>query len=177
MSIKVVNKREVKEEAKQTAEEQVVHTHSHHHLSQQERMAFYSGAESASLTGSSMKRVRDLQAANDELQRQISTLRHECSLSADPLKIMNDIEYCSSTIARNTGEILHIFSQNEKRLARIAELERQNINLQQEVTDTMSSFGSNNDPDAKTQFASGYFNAKCILESNIVTLQQLKTAA
>ena len=144
MSVKVLNKREqaAKETVKEVAEEQV---HVHHHVSAKERKQFYTGEESSALTSANIKRVRDLQCANDELQRKIATLRHECSLSEDPLKVMNDIEYCNATIARNTGEILNIFTQNEKRMARIAELEKQNINLQQEITDTMSAFGSMND--------------------------------
>src|SRR5579885_2030573 len=112
MVVKTIDKVEKKEAVQHTAEAAAT-THVMH-MSQQERLLFYSGQESSSLTSGSMRRVRDLQCANDELQRKIATLRHECSLSEDPLKIMNDIEYCNATIARNTGEILNIFNQNEK---------------------------------------------------------------
>jgi hypothetical protein len=181
MSVKEINKRaqqvETKEEVKHVASEQTTHAHSHHHVSFHDKMLFFSGAESALLPVSWLQRVRELQTSNDELQRQVASLRHECSLSADPLKIMNDIQYATSTIAKNTGEILNLFRQNEKRLAHIAEIERQNLNLQQEITDTMSSFGSNNQQDKQTEFAAGYFNAKSSYENNAFTLQQLKSVA
>lgn len=176
MAIRVVDKTEKKESVQHAAAEQVMQAHVHH-MSQQERLLFYTGQESSALTCSSIRRVRDLQCANDELQRKIATLRHECSSSEDPLKIMNDIEYCNATIARNTGEILNVFTQNEKRLAKIAELERQNINLQQEITDNMSAFATVVEQDKKTRFASEYFNAKSSFDNNIALLTQLKNAA
>lgn len=167
-----------KEALNHVIEAHAVPNHAQHHVSHQDKVRFFSGEETTStLPLSSMRRVRELQTANKEIQRQIEHLRHECSLSSEPLRILNEIEHANSTVAKNTGEILNIFTQNEKRLARIADLEQQNINLQQEITDTMSSFSANSEQDKKTEFASGYFKAKSTYDNNIVMLNQLKSAA
>ncbi len=151
-------------------------THAHHHVS--EKLKFFSGEETnSSLPLSAQRRVRELQTGNKELQRQIAHLKHECSLSSDPLHIMNEIENANSTVAKNAGEILNIFTQNEKRLARIAELEKQNINLQQEITDNMAAFASISEQDKKSGFASGYYSARSTYENNLATLHQLKSAS
>lgn len=186
MSIKVATTNQSEQKISHIDEaEKTVHPHvtqaqpisPTHHITHHEKAKFYSGEESVSLPSSALKRVRDLQAANDELQRHIAALRHDCSLSQDPLKIMNDIGYAQATVARNTGEIMNIFLQNEKRLAQIAELEKHNINLQQEITDTMSAFGVHNEQEKKIHCATGYFSAKTNLDHNVLLLQQLKNAA
>jgi DNA integrity scanning protein DisA with diadenylate cyclase activity len=153
------------------AQQEASTTHVNTHITTYERIKFYSGEDRASIQLNSLQQVRTLECANDDLQRQITHLKSD---TVDPLKTLADIDHCNAMIARNTGEILNVYAQNEKRLARINELEKQNINLQQEISDTQAAFGSSHDQDLKIKYASEYFGAKSSYDGNLVEIQELK---
>jgi hypothetical protein len=114
-----------------------------------------------------------LQESNDSLQRQISRNEKEVLHSEDALSILAEIEHCNIMIARNTGEILNIYTQNEKRLQRIMELEAQNINLQQKMSDTQGEFITCHDMSQRTKFAAEFFTTKAQYERNLVEIREL----
>jgi hypothetical protein len=138
-----------------------------------DRAEFYTGHERMTLQMRSIKRVRELQEANDNLQRQVSRNEKEISHSEDPLAILAEIEHCKIMIARNTGEIVNIYTGNEKRLKRIAELEAENINLQQEMSDTQGKFITCHDMIQRTKFAAEFFLTKTQYEKNIAEIHEL----
>jgi hypothetical protein len=138
-----------------------------------DRADFYTGNERMSLQMRQIQRTRELQEANDNLQRQVTRSEKELLQADDPLSILAEIEHCNIMIARNTGEILNIYAQNEKRLTRIMELEAQNINLQQDVSDTQGKFITCRDMSQRTKFAAEFFITKAQLEKNLVEIREL----
>src|SRR5690349_23758160 len=81
------------------------------------------------LTQTSMRRIQELQGANDELHRQMAQYEKDIVHSADPLSLIAEKERCTILIARNSGEISKIHVENEERIRRIAELEEKNKRL------------------------------------------------
>jgi hypothetical protein len=138
-----------------------------------DRAEFYTGGERMTLQMTQIQRVRELQESNDSLQRQISRNEKEVLHSEDALSILAEIEHCNIMIARNTGEILNIYTQNEKRLQRIRELEAQNINLQQKMSDTQGEFITCHDMSQRTKFAAEFFTTKAQYERNLVEIREL----
>jgi hypothetical protein len=134
---------------------------------------FYTGKERMTLQMRQIQRVRELQESNDNLQRQVTQNEKELLHVEDPLAILAEIEHCNIIIARNTGEILNIYSQNEKRLKRIMELEKQNINLQQEMSDTQAKFITCHEMAQRTKFAADFFLSKAQFEKNLVEIREL----
>ncbi len=134
---------------------------------------FYTGQERMTLQMRSIKRVRELQEANDNLQRQVTRNEKEISHSEDPLAILAEIEHCKIMIARNTGEIVNIYTSNEKRLKRIGELEAENINLQQDMSDTQGKFITCHDMTQRTKFAAEFFLTKSQFEKNVAEVHDL----
>jgi hypothetical protein len=130
------------------------------------RSEFYTGHERMTLQDSQVQRVRELQEINDNLQRQVSKNEKELLHSQDPLTVLAEIEHCNIMIARNTGEILNIYSQNETRLKRIAELEAENINLQQDMSDTQGKFITCHEMSQRTKYAAEFFLTKAHYERN-----------
>jgi hypothetical protein len=142
-------------------------------FSHDERADFYSGEDRHTLKGSDIERVRELHEHNDELQRQIITKRKELTSSSDQLALIADMEHCSILIARNTGEILKIYAQNEARIKRIAEIETTNCKLREDIMDMRDKFISNHDIQQRTKFAAEFFVLKDKLEKNTVELSEL----
>jgi len=138
-----------------------------------DRAEFYTGKERLTLQMRSVKRVRELQESNDNLQRQVTRNEKELSNAADPLAVLAEIEHCKIIISRNTGEIVNIYTNNENRLRRIAELEAQNINLQQDMSDTQGKFITCHDMSQRTKFAAEFFLTKTQLEKNIAEINDL----
>ncbi len=138
-----------------------------------DRAEFYTGCERMTLQTGQIQKVRELQESNDNLQRQVTRNEKELLHAEDPLAILAEIEHCNITIARNTGEILNIYTQNEKRLKRIMELEAQNINLQQEMSDTQGKFITCHDMSQRTRFAAEFFVNKAQYEKNLAEIREL----
>src|SRR6267154_2292254 len=138
-----------------------------HLFNHDDRAEFYTGNERMTLKMRQIQRFRELQESNDNLQRQITGDEKELLHAEDPLAILAEIEHCNIMIARNTGEILNIYSQNEKRLKRIIELEAENINLQQEMSDTQGKFITCHDMSQRTRFAAEFFINKAHHEKNL----------
>ncbi len=144
-----------------------------HLLSRDDRAEFYTGHERMTLQMKLVQRVRELQEINDNLQRQVVKNEKELLHAQDPLSVLAEIEHWNIMIARNTGEILNIYAQNESRLKRIAELEAENINLQQEMSDTQGKFITCHEMGQRTRFAAEFFLTKAQYEKNIVEIRDL----
>jgi hypothetical protein len=142
-------------------------------FSHDDRAEFYTGNERLTLQMRQIQRVRELQESNDNLQRQISRNEKEVVHSEDPLSILAEIEHCNIIIARNTGEIINIYAQNEKRLKRIMELEAENINLSQEMSDTQGKFITCHDMTKRTKIAAEFFVSKAQFEKNLAEIREL----
>lgn len=142
-------------------------------VSQDDRAVFYTGQDRLSLQRANVQRVRELHEANDQLQRQIMKNEKDLLSSSDPLTILAEIEHCNIIIARNTGEILNIYSQNEARLKRIKELEALNLDLQQEMSDMQGKFITTHDMHQRTTCAAAYFLSKATYEKNLIEIREL----
>ena len=138
-----------------------------------DRSNFYAGGERLTLTAASLAKVRQLHEANDCLQRQIANCEKGLGVAADPLSVHAEIEHCHLMIARNTGEILNIYSMNESRLRRIAELEAQNLQLEKNMVDSQGLFISTRDMNQRTQHAIEFFLNKSTFERNTEELRNL----
>ena len=138
-----------------------------------DRAEFYTGQDRMTLQAMHVQRVRELQELNDNLQRQVTKNEKEVEHSQDPLTILAEIEHCKIMIARNTGEILNIYMQNEQRLKRIEALEAQNINLQQDMSDIQGKFIASNEMPQRTKFAADFFSAKSAFEKNVAEIREL----
>jgi hypothetical protein len=110
---------------------------------------------------------------NDNLQREISRKERLLLGAADPLAISADIEHAKIMLARNTGEILKIYTEDEERRRRIAELEAQNIRLRADMVSTQSKFISDHDMQHRTRHAAEFFLSKSKLEKNIAEIIEL----
>lgn len=134
---------------------------------------FYTGQDRLSLQSFNLQRVRELQENNDNLQRDILKKEKEVLNSADPLSILADIEHCRIMIARNTGEILKIYSQNDARLKRIQELEAENVRLKEEIIDMRDQFIQTHEVHARTKHAMEFFIMKEKIEKNAAEIYEL----
>lgn len=144
-----------------------------HKTSKQEIVEFYTGKDRMTLQVKNIHRVRELQENNDHLQRQVRENEISLSTSHDPLTIIAQIEQCNILISRNTGEILNIHIQNDRRLARIAQLEAENINLQQDITDFQGKFSNCHEINDRAGFASEFFLARAQYEKNVMEIREL----
>lgn len=138
------------------------------------RFEFYVGKERMTLRNEDLQRIRELQDANDQLQRQVAMQKQELFQVADSLKLSAEIEQSMCMIARNAGEILSIYSDNESRLRRISALEDKNINLQQDMSDVLGKVATCHEMQQKTQFAKEYFLKKAEYDRNTAEIQRLK---
>ncbi len=138
------------------------------------RFEFYVGKERMSLRNEDLQRIRELQDANDQLQRQVAMQKQELFQVADSLKLSAEIEQSMCMIARNAGEVLSIYSGNESRLRRISALEDKNINLQQDMSDVLGKVATCHEMHQKTQFAKEYFLKKAEYDRNTAEIQRLK---
>lgn len=142
-------------------------------FSHEDRTQFYTGYERMSLPLGQVQRVRELQEANDDLQRQVMKNEKELLHAHDALTILSEVERCNIMIARNTGEILNIYAVNEARLRRIAELEAQNINLQGEMGDIQGQFITCHEMNQKTKYAAEFFAKKTEYDKNLLEIRHL----
>lgn len=138
------------------------------------RFEFYVGKERMTLRNEDLQRIRELQDANDQLQRQVAMQKQELFQVADSLKLSAEIEQSMCMIARNAGEILSIYSDNESRLRRISALEDKNLNLQQDMSDVLGKVATCHEMHQKTQFAKEYFLKKAEYDRNTAEIQRLK---
>jgi hypothetical protein len=155
------------------ASDNILSHHARHYFTREERTNFYAGNDRLSLLPECLKRVRELHDMNDSLQRQIAKCEKELETASDALAIHAEIEHCHIMIARNTGEILNIYSMNDSRLRRIAELESQNLELNKNMDSTQSSFISTRDMAQRTQHATDFFLNKATFERNTQELRRL----
>lgn len=137
------------------------------------RAKFYTGHERLDLQASQVQRVRELQEENDHLQREINAKELEVHDAKDPLVILADIEHRKTLIARNTGEVLNIYTRNEERLKKINELENQNGRIKQDMKSMQGYFVNTNNMDEKTKFASDYFIMRSTIEKNAQEIKEL----
>lgn len=138
------------------------------------RFDLYSGKEKMTLRSDDLQRIRELQDANDQLKRQVASQKKELFQASDSLKLSAEIEQTMCIIARNAGEILSIYSDNESRLRRISELEERNIHLQEEMSDVLGKIAICFDMHQKTKFSKGYFLKKAEHDRNTAEIQRLK---
>ncbi len=138
-----------------------------------ERAHFYTGEERITLQNEYILRVRELQESNDNLQREIVTKEKQMVVSSDPLSILADVEHSKIMIARNTGEIVKIYIQDEERRKRIAELEEQNAKLRVQMIATQGKFITNHNMQERTQHAADFFLTKATYERNLAELIEL----
>jgi hypothetical protein len=144
--------------------------------SKQHREGFFDSSiskEIMTLRNEDLQRVRELQAANDHLQRQVEIQKKDLLQVADSLKLSAEIEQTMCIIARNAGEILSICVENENRLARISKLKDKNINVQQDMSDVLGKVATCHDMDQKTQFAKEYFLKKAEYDGNRAEIERL----
>jgi hypothetical protein len=137
------------------------------------RAKFYTGRERLDLQASQVQRVRALQEENDHLQREITSREKELLESKDPLIILADIEHRRAIIARNTGEILNIYTKNEERLRKMEHLAAENSKIKEEMKSMQLKFINTNNMDEKTKFASDYFIMRSTIERNTQELTEL----
>ena len=142
-------------------------------FTREERANFYAGQDRLTLQSGNLDRVKELQEANDGLQRQIAKCEKELKNTKDPLALLGEIEHCHIMIARNTGEILNVYSMNEARLRRIAELDAQNLEIHRNMTDSQGQFISTRDMNLRTQHAAEFFLNKATYERNLEELRTL----
>ncbi|KAG6559743.1 hypothetical protein RHABOEDO_000956 [Candidatus Rhabdochlamydia oedothoracis] len=138
------------------------------------RFEFYVGKERMTLRNEDLQRIRELQDSNDQLQRQVAMQKQELFQVADSLKLSAEIEQAMCMIARNAGEVLSLYSDNESRLRRISALENKNINLQQDMSDLLGKVATCHEMHQKTQFAKEYFLKKAEYDRNTAEIQRLK---
>lgn len=142
-------------------------------FSHDDRAKFYTGHERLDLQASQVQRVRELQEENDHLQREINARESELHETKDPLVILADIEHRKTIIARNTGEILNIYTRNEERLKKMGELEAQNDRIRNEMKSKQGRFINTLSMDEKTQFASDFFILRSTIEKNLQEIKDL----
>lgn len=113
-----------------------------------------------------MRRIHELQTANDELHRQIVQMEKDMVQSSDALSLIAEKERCVILIARNSGEIAKIHTENEARIRRIAELEARNKHLAIEKVTARDSFIDIRDLHERTKHAANYYVTQARLEKN-----------
>jgi len=153
--------------------ETIIAHHAKTFFTREERANFYAGQDRLTLQTGNLDRVRELQEANDALQRQIANCEKDLKNTTDPLALLGEMEHCHIMIARNTGEILNVYSMNDARLRRIAELEAQNLELHQNMTDSQGQFIATKDMTLRTQHAAEFFLNKATYERNTEELRSL----
>jgi hypothetical protein len=142
-------------------------------VTHEDRARFYTGHERIDLQSNQVKRVRELQEENDNLQREITIKENDVVDCKDPLALLADIEHRKIMVARNTGEILKIYAKNEERIKRISELEAQNNKLQKDMMGVQGKFISTNDMEERTKCASEFFILKSAIENNLKEIEEL----
>src|SRR5579872_3329705 len=64
-------------------------------FSNNERIHFYNGQDRSTYQISNIQKVRELQEANDNLQRKVMQLQKDLRDSSDPLALLAEIEHCN----------------------------------------------------------------------------------
>jgi len=139
----------------------------------EERAGFYTGEDRLTLQNHNIVRVRELQEMNDTLQREVSRKERLMLSASDPLAIAADVEHAKIMIARNTGEIIKIYAEDDERRKRIAELEALNIQLRADMATMQGQFISDHDLQSRTKHAADFFMSKARYEKNIAEVIEL----
>lgn len=142
-------------------------------VSHDDMIHFYNGSDCSKLQNVNIQKVRELQDSNDKLQRLNAQLEKDVKASNDALTLLADKERNQTIIARNTGEILKIQIENERRLTRIAFLEAQNERLRGEIITQRDQFIDNHSMQDRTKHAADFFLTKSQIEKNINELLEL----
>lgn len=120
-----------------------------------------------------MKKVHELQEANDKLQRYILQLDNDVKNSHDPLSLLAERERCFIMMARNSGEILKYHHANEQRLKRISELKEENHRLKETVAARRAQFVDTYDMNPRAKHAADFFLVKAQIEMNEKEIAEL----
>lgn len=143
------------------------------YISHDEMVHFYNGHDCAKLLPADMKRVRELQETNDQLQRQLSALDAEIKNAADALVLLAERERLLIILARNTGEVLKIQVENDERLNRVAKLDSDNSKLKEKVVSQRDTFIVTHDMLPRSKHAADFFLSKSKIEKNTTELFDL----
>lgn len=146
-------------------------------FSSAQRAEFYSGQDRMLLNKQELDRIYELEKANDSLQRSIFQKEHTVKNVSDPFVALADIEHAKMMIARNNGEILKIFDITAVRLQRIAELEKENLEMHLENNERQALWTTLHDMHERSQIASGIFLNKDLIERNELEITMLRNEA
>jgi hypothetical protein len=141
-----------------------------------EMSMYYSGENRSMLTEREIARVRELEARNDELQREI--IRNELVLKQNPkesIALLAVIEHHIMMIAANTGEVLKIFIENKERSERAKDLESQNIKLLEDIGRYEAAFAIDHNMQTRTKLACDLSRSKSRHENNVREIKTLCT--
>lgn len=140
-----------------------------------ERSRFYTCIDRKTLRDASIRRVRELEDLNDMLQREIVQFEEELSQApSDVPTLLAMIEHKKAMIARNTGEVLKIFIQEEERAQRIAELEAHNKRLEKEIAEKQSQWERTHDHEARIRISSVLLLNREKINYNLAELVDLR---
>lgn len=143
------------------------------YVSNDQMVYFFNGNDCRKLQAADLKRVRELQDANDSIQREIAKIDHDVKHSKDGLTLLGEKERLLIMIARNTGEILKIQVENDRRVSRIAELERENGMLKEVIIDQRVKFIDTRNLHGRCKCAADFFLTESKIERNIDELVDL----
>lgn len=143
------------------------------YVSNDQMVYFFNGNDCRKLQNADRKRVRELQDANDSIQRQIAQIDHDVKHSKDGLTLLAEKERLLIMIARNTGEILKIHVENDRRIARIAEIERENIMLKEAIIDQRIKFIDTRNLHGRCKCAADFFLTESKIGKNSTELVDL----
>lgn len=141
--------------------------------SQDELIYFYNGHDCAQMKTADLLKTRELQDTNDKIQKQIFQLDREIKQSNDSLTLIAEKERLLILIARNTGEILKIHTENQERLQRIMEIESENVLLNEDMINQRNKFVDSHEISNRSKFAADFFLAKSKIERNNLELIDL----
>lgn len=145
------------------------------HAAPAHRSSFYTGYDRKSLQVQAIRRVRELEEMNDVLQREIHILEEECQNTPEDLaKLLADLEYRKSILARNTGEIMKIFREDSERIFRIHELQEMNIRLQKEIEEGQELWNKKCDLDTRIRISSEMLYNQELISKNLQEIAELK---
>jgi len=143
-------------------------------FSYDERAIFYCGQDRVTLQADQIRRVRELEESNDYLQRDILIKEDELKKSPEnSLTLLASIEHAKMMIACNTGEILKIYAQDEQRYTRATELEAQNKQLREEISDMEERWANCHDMTQRTKLARDIFLSRDVIKKNLDEMDDL----
>lgn len=138
----------------------------HSTILNEDTMHYYNGQDCASLQSSNLKKFRELQEANDQLQRQIAQIDKDLKNAEDSLTLLAEKDCCLAILARNTGEIMQIQIDNHARLEKIAALEAENMRLKEEAGNQRVNFIDSREMGPRSKHAADFFLKRAKIERN-----------